>query len=126
MITGLVITPTSETSTEHLPSPSPTISVTEAPATEAPTTVPTSEPTPEPTAEPTEAPTQQPVATEPPALETQAVEQPSSGDTRMVWVGETGTKYHHEDCPSLKGKGHQITMEEALAEGRGPCGICYR
>ena len=43
----------------------------------------------------------------------------------MVWVGETGTKYHNQGCRTLKGKGHQITMQQALAEGREPCKVCH-
>ena len=43
----------------------------------------------------------------------------------MVWVGETGTKYHYQNCRTLKGKGHQITLKQALAEGREPCKVCH-
>lgn len=43
----------------------------------------------------------------------------------MVWVGDTGTKYHHKNCRTLKGNGHQITLKQALAEGREPCKVCY-
>ena len=43
----------------------------------------------------------------------------------MVWVGETGTKYHIQSCPTLKGKGHQITLQQAQSEGREPCKVCH-
>lgn len=43
----------------------------------------------------------------------------------MVWVGDTGTKYHKHSCRTLKGNGHQTTMEQALSEGRQPCKVCY-
>ena len=46
-------------------------------------------------------------------------------NSEMVWVGETGTKYHYKDCRTLKGKGHQITLEQAQEEGREPCKVCY-
>ena len=46
-------------------------------------------------------------------------------DSEMVWVGETGTKYHIQSCRTLKGKGHQITLKQALAEGREPCKVCH-
>lgn len=46
-------------------------------------------------------------------------------NSEMVWVGETGTKYHNEGCRTLKGKGHQITMQQALAEGRQACKVCH-
>lgn len=45
--------------------------------------------------------------------------------TEMVWVGETGTKYHKKDCRTLKGKGLQITLKQALQEGREPCKVCH-
>lgn len=43
-----------------------------------------------------------------------------------VYIGQTGTKYHKQDCQSLKGKGTAISLSEAQAQGREPCGICYR
>ena len=46
-------------------------------------------------------------------------------NSEMVWVGETGNKYHNEGCRTLKGKGHQITMQEALSEGRQACKVCH-
>lgn len=49
----------------------------------------------------------------------------STNNSQMVWVGETGTKYHNQGCRTLKGKGHQITMQQALAEGREPCKVCH-
>lgn len=45
--------------------------------------------------------------------------------TEMVWVGDTGTKYHIQSCGTLKGKGHQITYQQAIAEGREPCKVCH-
>lgn len=44
--------------------------------------------------------------------------------SQTVWVGNTGTKYHRQSCRTLKGKGHKITLKEALAEGREPCKVC--
>lgn len=46
-------------------------------------------------------------------------------DEQMVWVGNTGTKYHKQNCRTLKGNGHQITMQQAIAEGREACKVCY-
>ncbi len=43
----------------------------------------------------------------------------------MVWVGKTGTKYHKKSCGTLKGKGRQITLKQALSEKREPCEKCY-
>jgi hypothetical protein len=41
-----------------------------------------------------------------------------------VYIGKTGTKYHYEDCPTLKGKGSPITYDEAIEQGREPCKVC--
>ena len=49
----------------------------------------------------------------------------TDNEEQMVWVGETGTKYHYQDCRTLKGNGHQITLKQALAEGREPCKVCH-
>lgn len=49
----------------------------------------------------------------------------SNNNSQMVWVGETGTKYHNQGCRTLKGKGHQITFQQAQAEGRAPCKVCH-
>ena len=44
---------------------------------------------------------------------------------QFVWVGNSGTKYHNQGCRTLKGNGHQITLEKALSEGRQPCKVCH-
>ncbi len=44
---------------------------------------------------------------------------------QLVWVGNSGTKYHNQGCRTLKGNGHQITLEKALSEGRQPCKVCH-
>lgn len=45
-------------------------------------------------------------------------------NSKTVWIGNTGTKYHRESCSTLKGNGHKITLKEAIAEGREPCKVC--
>lgn len=51
---------------------------------------------------------------------------PSSEDTsEIVWVGESGNKYHTQNCRTLKGAGHQITLQQALSEGRQACKVCH-
>lgn len=57
--------------------------------------------------------------------DTSVTTQPSDNDSEMVWVGNTGTKYHRESCRTLKGNGHQITMKQALSEGKQACKVCY-
>ncbi len=49
----------------------------------------------------------------------------NNSTTQMVWVGKTGTKYHRQSCPTLKGKGIQITYEQAISQNRQPCKVCY-
>ena len=44
---------------------------------------------------------------------------------QLVWVGNSGTKYHNQGCRTLKDNGHQITLEKALSEGRQPCKVCH-
>ena len=46
-------------------------------------------------------------------------------NSQIVWVGDSGTKYHNESCRTLKGNKHQITLQQALAEGREPCKVCH-
>ena len=54
-----------------------------------------------------------------------AITQKQDNQEEMVWVGDTGTKYHYQSCRTLKGNGHQITLQQALAEGRAPCKVCH-
>lgn len=49
---------------------------------------------------------------------------PSNDNSQIVWVGETGSKYHVQSCSTLRGKGHQITLQQALAEGKQACKRC--
>ncbi len=60
-------------------------------------------------------------------VSTSATNDSTNTDTNseMVWVGDTGTKYHRQNCRTLKGNGHQITLNQALSEGREPCKVCY-
>ncbi|MCI5605687.1 MAG: copper amine oxidase N-terminal domain-containing protein [Clostridia bacterium] len=59
-------------------------------------------------------------------IEPEHTEPTNYADAEAVWVGDTGTKYHYQDCPTLKGNGHEITFEQALAEGREPCKVCRK
>lgn len=43
---------------------------------------------------------------------------------RIVYRGKTGTKYHKKTCPTLKGKGRPISLEEAKKQGRQACQVC--
>ena len=43
---------------------------------------------------------------------------------KTVWVGKTGTKYHKENCRTLRETKREITLEEALRQGREACNVC--
>ena len=47
----------------------------------------------------------------------------ASGDT-IVYRTSSGSKYHLEDCASLKGNGIEITLAEAVEKGLEPCSKC--
>lgn len=83
-------------------------------------TEPATEATQSTTAEPAPAPTPEP---EPAPAYTPAYNSDQNAD--MVYIGATGTKYHKQSCPTLKGGGTAITRAEALAQGREPCKRCH-
>lgn len=45
-------------------------------------------------------------------------------NSEMVWIGETGNKYHRQSCRTLKKGKKQITLSQALSEGRQACKVC--
>ena len=47
----------------------------------------------------------------------------ASGDT-IVYRTASGSKYHMEDCSSLKGNGIEITLAEAVEKKLEPCSKC--
>lgn len=42
----------------------------------------------------------------------------------IVYIGKTGTKYHKENCSTLRGNGKAIPLDDALAQGRSACKLC--
>jgi hypothetical protein len=48
----------------------------------------------------------------------------SKQTSQTVYRGKTGTKYHRETCPTLKGGGIPISLSDALAQGRDACKVC--
>lgn len=42
----------------------------------------------------------------------------------IVWITNTGTKYHRENCDSLSNSKIETTLEEAIAKGLEPCKKC--
>jgi hypothetical protein len=50
----------------------------------------------------------------------------TTDSTQYVYIGSSGNRYHYESCPTLKGKGIKVTLAEAKAQDKTPCGVCYR
>lgn len=43
-----------------------------------------------------------------------------------VYIGNTGKKYHYQSCPTLKGNGRAISLDETRSQGRTACKVCYK
>lgn len=43
----------------------------------------------------------------------------------IVYVTESGSKYHKDGCSYLKSSKIMISLEQALMEGRQPCSKCF-
>lgn len=41
-----------------------------------------------------------------------------------VYIGKTGSKYHRQNCRTLKGNGSAISLSDAKSQGRTACKIC--
>lgn len=49
----------------------------------------------------------------------------SMDDTaNTVYIGKTGTKYHRQNCRTLKGKGSPISLSDAKAQNKTACKVC--
>lgn len=84
----------------QIPEPTPTVEPTPTPT---PTPIPTPTPTPTPTPEPTQEEVSEP----------------------MVWISQTGSRYHSDpDCSGMDTP-RQVTLTEAQNMGLTPCGRCY-
>lgn len=102
---------TSKSTTTQSPTTTQSLTTTEPPTTtESPTT----------TQSPTEAPEPEPpvqVITEAPNI---------SYSSDMVWIVDTGKKYHNRSsCSNMKNP-YQVSKDEAIASGRDACKKCYR
>ena len=118
--------------TVAVPTPTPTQQATASPKPTAQATVP---PTVVPTPIPTTPTPITPVPATPipvtPIPETPRPTTPAIPDTseRIVYIGETGNRYHKETCSTLKRDDGTytsipITLREAEAQGRTACGRC--
>ncbi|MBW8384145.1 MAG: hypothetical protein K0M69_16695 [Youngiibacter sp.] len=90
---------------ENKTSPSQTQEPTQA-STQAPTQASTQAPT----AAPTPAPTESPAPTEP--------------EGTIVYITETGEKYHKGSCRFLSKSKIEISLEDAVKNGYEPCSVC--
>lgn len=111
LVIGALARPKNDEPDETTPNNS-AVSATMEPS---PTSEPTATPTPDPTEEPTPVEyTEPPAETEPPAQEqTQTI----------VYVTNTGTKYHRAGCRHLNDSQIEMTLEEAK-KNYEPCGTC--
>lgn len=61
--------------------------------------------------------------------EAQAVNKPvvqnNNKQSRTVYVGKTGNKYHYQNCRTLKNGAYPMSLDDALAEGRTACKVCH-
>ncbi len=48
---------------------------------------------------------------------------PDSDD--IVYVSQSGAKYHTADCPFVDDSFIPVTLEQALQEGKQPCSRCH-
>ena len=77
---------------------------------------------PEPMVEPTPEPT--PAETPEPAPEPTPEATDAPGDV-MVWIPQSGSKYHSDPSCSNMRDPTQVTLEQAEAWDYGPCKKCY-
>ena len=154
LVSACALTPVTYSSkeTQKASAESVSVSVTAAPtkkATPTPTetSTPTATETPTPTAAPTETPTPEPTieAAAEETVETQAAEEsqpavtaeepqvteaPQESDPyggQLVWISETGSKYHNKNnCGRMNpDRAYQMTRENAEAQGYEPCKKCF-
>jgi len=101
--------------------PNSTPSQSPAPSTKSSTTA---------TVDPSTTKTAQPAATTSPQPTTTAkTVSPTptpvtSSQNITVYVGKTGTKYHYQDCRTLKDAKIPMSINEAKSKGRTACGVC--
>ncbi len=59
-----------------------------------------------------------------PETEPEVSTESSGSDEVIVYVTDTGTKYHQEWCSSLWNSSHEKTLSQAISAGYGPCKNC--
>jgi len=48
----------------------------------------------------------------------------STDDSTIVYITNTGTKYHNNGCQYLSESKIAISLKEACAKGYAPCSVC--
>jgi methylphosphotriester-DNA--protein-cysteine methyltransferase len=48
----------------------------------------------------------------------------AAGRDAVVYITNTGEKYHTEQCTSVRNSRISITLGEAVSRGFGPCRLC--
>ncbi len=126
-------TPTPEPTVAPIPEPTaaPTLEPTAAPTPEPtaaptpdPTTVPTPKPTPVPVPDPAPVPVPDPAPVPVPDPAPVPVPDPPQSGI-LVWVDDTAKRYHRKNGCGMD-NAYQVTLEEAIAMGKTPCGRCYK
>ena len=107
------------------PTRAPTPEPTETPTPEQTSTPePTPEPTPEVTATPKPTPEPTPAPTPEPVVEVAAASD-EGGSSTMVWIPQTGKKYHSKSsCSNMKNP-TEVTIEKAQEFGFTACKKCW-
>lgn len=70
-----------------------------------------------------EAPAEVPVVEAP--SEDPVVEEDPEPQVEIVYITDTGSKYHRGSCRHLKNSKHEISLDAAKAQGYTACGTCY-
>lgn len=72
-----------------------------------------------------------PVFEAPPVVETPVapdplvVEEEPESQSVIVYITDTGSKYHRGSCRHLSKSKHEISLDDAIARGYTACGTCY-
>ena len=75
-------------------------------------------------AQPSAEPTPEPTATPEPTLSPEPTPEAEPGQA-LVWIPQSGSKYHSSpSCSNMKNP-TQVTVEEAESRGYEPCKKCY-
>ena len=70
-----------------------------------------------------ETPVEEPVVETPP--EEPVVEEDPEPQVEIVYITDTGSKYHRGSCRHLAKSKHEISLDDAIARGYTACGTCH-